>query len=163
MRMVYGGGSIGLMGVMADAALAVGAEVIGVIPQQIADLERAHSGLSELRITGSMHERKAMMAELSDGFIALPGGFGTLEEFAEVLTWSQLGLQSKPCALLNIADYYGPLLAFFDHTVTEQFVRIQHREIVLVDTDPERLLDVMQRWTPPQVDKWLDREDLSAS
>jgi len=163
LRMVYGGGSIGLMAVVADAALAAGAEVIGVIPEQIADLEGAHSGLSELRVTGSMHERKAIMADLSDGFVALPGGFGTLEEFAEVLTWSQLGLQSKPCGLLNIADYYSPLLAFFDHAVTEQFVRPQHREMILADIDPGRLLDNMQQWTPPHAGKWLDKEDLAAS
>jgi uncharacterized protein (TIGR00730 family) len=102
------------------------------------------------------------MAELSDGFVALPGGLGTLEEFAEVLTWSQLGLQSKPCGLLDVAGYYGLLLAFFDHTVTERFVRAEHRAMVLADTDPRRLLDAMQRWTPPTVGKWLDRDDVSS-
>jgi uncharacterized protein (TIGR00730 family) len=127
LRVVYGGGGIGLMAAVADAALAAGAEVIGVIPQHLVDREVAHRGLSELRVTGSMHERKATMAELSDGFVALPGGFGTLEEFTEVLTWSQLGLQSKPCGLLDVAGYYGALLAFLDHAVTERFIRAEHR------------------------------------
>jgi len=161
-RAVYGGAGIGLMAKVADAALAAGGEVIGVIPQHLVDSEVAHRGLSELRVTGSMHERKATMAELSDGFVALPGGLGTLEEFAEILTWSQLGLQSKPCGLLDVAGYYGLLLAFFDHTVTERFVRAEHRAMVLADTDPRRLLDAMQRWTPPAVGKWLDRDDVSS-
>ncbi len=161
LRIVYGGAGIGLMAKVADAALAAGGEVIGVIPQHLVDSEVAHRGLSELRVTGSMHERKATMAELSDGFVALPGGLGTLEEFAEVLTWSQLGLQSKPCGLLDVAGYYGLLLAFFDHAVTERFVWAEHRAMVLADTNPGRLLDAMQRWTPPTVGKWLDRDDVS--
>lgn len=137
------------MGVVADAVLAAGGEVIGVIPQQLVRQEVVHPGLSDLRITSSMHERKALMAELSDGFVALPGGYGTLEEFAEVLTWSQLGLQRKPCGLLDVADYYRPLLAFFDHAVTEQFVRAEHRDLILADTDAARLLDALDTWTPP--------------
>jgi uncharacterized protein (TIGR00730 family) len=149
-RLVYGGASVGLMGVVADSALAAGGEVIGVIPQQLVDREVAHQGLSDLRITSSMHERKALMAELSDGFVALPGGYGTLEEFAEVLTWSQLGLQCKPCGLLNVADFYRPLLQFFDHAVNEQFVRAEHRDLILADTDAARLLDALDSWVPPQ-------------
>lgn len=154
-RLVYGGASVGLMGVIADTVLAAGGEVIGVIPQQLVAEEVVHLGLTDLRITSSMHERKAQMAELSDGFVALPGGYGTLEEFAEVLTWSQLGLQRKPCGLLNVADYYHPLLAFFDHAVTEQFVRAEHRGLILTDTDAGRLLDALDAWTPPLVDKRL--------
>jgi len=160
LRAVYGGAGIGLMAKVADAALAAGGEVIGVIPQHLVDSEVAHRGLSELRVTGSMHERKATMAELSDGFVALPGGLGTLEEFAEVLTWSQLGLQSKPCGLLDVAGYYRLLLAFIDHAVAERFVRAEHRAMVLADTGPGRLLDAMQRWAPPTVGKWLDRDDV---
>ncbi|MBV9012581.1 MAG: TIGR00730 family Rossman fold protein [Pseudonocardiales bacterium] len=156
-RLVYGGASIGLMGVVADAVLAAGGEVVGVIPQQLVDKELAHHGLSELRITASMHERKALMAQLSDGFVALPGGYGTLEEFAEVLTWSQLGLQRKPCGLLNVAQFYQPLLDFFDHAVTEQFVPPEHRDLVLADTDVARLLDALDTWTPPPLDQWLDK------
>ncbi|MGH3853362.1 MAG: TIGR00730 family Rossman fold protein [Pseudonocardiaceae bacterium] len=148
-RLVYGGASIGLMAVVADAALAAGGEVVGVIPRQLLEKELAHQGLSDLRITASMHERKALMAELSDGFIALPGGYGTLEEFAEVLTWSQLGLQHKPCGLLNVAEFYRSLLAFFDHAVTERFVRAEHRDLILTDTDAARLLDAFDTWTPP--------------
>lgn len=160
LRVVYGGGSVGLMTLVADAALAAGAEVIGVIPQQLVDWEVAHRGLSDLRVTGSMHERKALMAELSDGFVALPGGYGTLEEFAEVVTWSQLGLQSKPCGLLDVAGFYGPLLTFLDHAVAERFIRAEHRALVLTDTDPARLLDAMSNWTPPpSTGKWTDRND----
>jgi uncharacterized protein (TIGR00730 family) len=159
LRLVYGGASVGLMAMVADAALAAGGEVIGVIPRQLMDYKVAHHGLPELRVTGSMHERKATMAELSDGFVALPGGFGTLEEFAEALTWSQLGLQSKPCGLLDAAGYYRSLLAFFDYAVAERFVRAEHREMVLADTDPGRLLDAMERWTPPTISKLFGVED----
>jgi uncharacterized protein (TIGR00730 family) len=144
------------MAVVADTVLAAEGEVVGVIPQQLVDKEVAHRGLSDLRVTGSMYERKVLMAELSDGFVALPGGYGTLEEFAEVLTWSQLGLQYKPCGLLNVAEFYCPLLAFFDHVVTERFVRAEHRDLVLSDTDAARLLDALDAWTPPTLDKWHD-------
>jgi uncharacterized protein (TIGR00730 family) len=158
MRLVYGGASVGLMAVVADTVLAAGAEVVGVIPQQLVDREVAHRGLADLRVTRTMHERKTLMAELSDDFVALPGGFGTLEEFVEVLTWLQLGLQHKPCGLLNVADFYRPLLAFFDHATTEGFVRAEHRGLLLADTDAARLLDAFDTWTPPAVvDKWLDR------
>ena len=156
-RVVYGGGRVGLMGSVADAALAAGGEVVGVIPQHLVDREVAHSGLSDLRVTGSMHERKALMAELSDGFVALPGGLGTLEELAETLTWSQLGLQDKPCGLLDVEHFFGPLLAFLDHTVTERFVSPAHRALVLAADEPQRLLDLLEGWNPDRSEKWLDR------
>lgn len=156
-RLVYGGASVGLMGIVADSVLEAGGTVVGVIPQQLVDKELAHPGLSELRVTASMHERKALMADLSDGFVALPGGYGTLEEFAEVLTWSQLGLQEKPCGLLNVADFYTPLLAFLDHATSEGFIRDEHRGLVLSDTDPARLLDALDGWVAPPIAKWVDR------
>lgn len=129
--MVYGGGNVGLMGALADAALEAGADIIGVIPQSLVEKELAHARLTELRVVGSMHQRKALMAELADAFIALPGGYGTFEEFCEVLTWTQLGLHRKPCGLLNVAGYYDPLLALFDHAVREGFVRPVHRRMVV--------------------------------
>ena len=158
MRLVYGGASVGLMGAVADAALAAGGEVVGVIPQHLMDREVAHDGLTELRVTGSMHERKALMADLADGFVALPGGLGTLEELAEILTWSQLGLQSKPCGLLDVEGFFDPLLAFLDHTVTERFVSTEHRALVLAADRPDALLDLLAGWRPgvPGA-KWLDR------
>jgi uncharacterized protein (TIGR00730 family) len=157
-RLVYGGARVGLMGAVADAALAAGGEVVGVIPQHLVDREVAHDGLTELHVTASMHERKALMADLADGFVALPGGLGTLEELAEVLTWSQLGLQSKPCGLLDVADFFAPLLAFLDHTVTERFVAPQHRALVLSAPDAASLLDLLAGWEPtPAGEKWLDR------
>ena len=142
--LVYGGASVGLMGAVADAALEGGGEVIGVIPKSLLAREIAHKQLSELRIVSSMHERKATMAQLSEGFIAIPGGIGTLEEIFEIWTWRQLGEHEKPCALLNTDDYYSPLLAFIDRVVTEAFVEPAHREMLLVDADPERLLDRMK-------------------
>ena len=158
LRLVYGGASVGLMGAVADAALAAGGEVVGVIPQHLVDREVAHDGLTELRVTGSMHERKALMADLADGFVALPGGLGTLEELAEVLTWSQLGLQSKPCGLLDVEGFFDPLLAFLDHTVAERFVSTEHRALVLAADRPDALLDLLAGWRPgvPET-KWLDR------
>jgi uncharacterized protein (TIGR00730 family) len=157
-RVVYGGASVGLMGLVADAALAAGGEVVGVIPQHLVDREVAHPGLTELRVTSTMHERKAAMAELADGFVALPGGLGTLEELAEILTWSQLGLQHKPCGLLDVEDFYAPLLAFFDHTVTERFVSAEHRALLLSATTPDALLDLLEAWQPPgETEKWWDR------
>jgi uncharacterized protein (TIGR00730 family) len=157
MGLVYGGGKVGLMGEVADAALAAGGEVIGVIPHALDAREVGHKGLTELRVVDSMHERKAQMADLSDGFLALPGGIGTLEELFEVWTWGQLGLHAKPCALLDVAGYYSPLLAFLDHTVNEGFLREAHRAVLLVDADPEALLDRMAGFTPPRVEKWMDR------
>jgi uncharacterized protein (TIGR00730 family) len=160
LTLVYGGGRVGLMGVAADAALAAGGKVIGVIPEALATRELAHAGLSDLQVVGSMHERKARMSELSDGFIALPGGIGTLEEWFEVWTWSQLGFQPKPCALLNVAGYYDHLLAFLDHMTAERFLTGVHRGMAIVDDDPERLLDRLAAWQPPQARKWIDATEL---
>lgn len=140
-ELVYGGGHVGLMGIVADACLSEGGRVIGVIPQALADRELAHAGLTELRIVRSMHERKSVMAELSDAFIALPGGFGTWEEFFEVLTWAQLGIQRKPCALLNVDGYYDALLDMAERALAEGFVQPVHRRLLLSESDPERLLD----------------------
>jgi uncharacterized protein (TIGR00730 family) len=139
--LVYGGGRVGLMGVVADAVLAAGGEVIGVIPDHMSDREIAHFGLTDLRIVGSMHERKALMYELSDGFVALPGGLGTLEELFEITTWSQLGLHAKPTGLLDVAGFYAPLVEFLDRLVTEGFVSERHRRLLRVAADPGVLLD----------------------
>jgi uncharacterized protein (TIGR00730 family) len=144
--LVYGGGRVGLMGVLADACLAEGGRVTGVIPQALVDKEVAHLGLTELRVVGSMHERKAAMAELSDAFVALPGGYGTWEELFEMLTWTQLGIQRKPCGLLNVNGYYDPLLKFADQAVSEGFLREANRRLLLSDDDPERLLDRLWRF-----------------
>jgi uncharacterized protein (TIGR00730 family) len=140
-ELVFGGGHVGLMGIVADACLNEGGRVIGVIPQALADRELAHAGLTELRIVRSMHERKSVMAELSDAFIALPGGFGTWEEFFEMLTWAQLGIQRKACALLNVDGYYDPLLDMAHRALSEGFVQPPHRDLLLSESDPERLLD----------------------
>lgn len=158
MTLVYGGGHVGLMGVVADAALAAGGEVIGVIPADIAEREVEHHGLTQLHVVASMHERKLMMARLSDAMVALPGGLGTLEELFEVWTWNQLGFHSKPLGLLNVAGYYDRLLAFLDHMASERFVKHAHHELLLVDTDPQRLLQRMADFSPPVVDKWLDMD-----
>jgi len=143
---VFGGGCVGLMGVVADTALAHGGHVIGVIPSAMVAREIAHRGLPDLRIVSSMHERKALMASLSDAFIALPGGFGTFEEFCEVVTWTQLGLHRKPCGLLNVAGYYDPLVALFDRAVSDGFIRAENRGIVVTDSDPEALIDRLNEW-----------------
>jgi uncharacterized protein (TIGR00730 family) len=153
MGLVYGGGRVGVMGEIAAAAIQAGGEVIGVIPQGLVDKEIAFTELSDLRVVPSMHERKALMAELSDAFIALPGGLGTFEEFFEVLTWAQLSLHCKPCGLLNVAGYFAALMRFLDHAVGEQFVQPEHRSMLLVDESPEALLDRFQAYQPPQVDK----------
>jgi uncharacterized protein (TIGR00730 family) len=153
-RVVYGGAAVGLMGIVADTALAAGGEVVGVIPQRLVDREIAHTGLTELHVTTSMHERKAVMGALSDGFVALPGGYGTLDELAEVLTWTQLGLHGKPLGLLDVGGFFVALAAFFDHATEEGFVRAAHRDLVLTSDEPARLLDAMERWTPPVDDKW---------
>lgn len=157
--LVYGGASVGLMGVVADAALAAGGEVVGILPKALAGKELAHPGLSELRVVPSMHERKAQMVELADGFIALPGGVGTLEELFEVLTWAQLGLHAKPCGLLDVAGYWRPLERFLDHAVAERFVKERHRRLVLVDDEPGRLLDAFARHAPLPEAKWIDRDE----
>ncbi|MDQ4100091.1 MAG: TIGR00730 family Rossman fold protein [Chloroflexota bacterium] len=159
MRLVYGGGRVGLMGTLADAALAAGGEVIGVIPEALVNKELAHTGLPDLRIVGTMHERKAMMADLSDGFITMPGGFGTLEEFLEVLSWAQLSIHTKPCGLLDIEGYYGLLIELFDRAVTEGFVQPGHRALVLTERDPDLLFDLMMRYTPPDTRKWIEPEE----
>jgi len=153
---VYGGGSVGLMGVLADAALAHGVEVIGVIPGPLATRELAHAGLSDLRVVGSMHERKALMASLVDGFIALPGGLGTLEETLEMLTWSQLGIHSKPVGLLNVAGYFDGLRHLLAHAVAEGFVRREYQDLLLSGDTPAALLDAFEVWRPPVVVRaWL--------
>jgi uncharacterized protein (TIGR00730 family) len=151
--LVYGGGR----GVVADAALSAGGRVVGVIPQALVDKEVAHHGLSELRVVGSMHERKALMAELSDGFLALPGGIGTMEELFEVWSWGQLGLHAKPCGLLNVRGFFGPLLAFLDGLVVQRFVRLEHRAMLLVGSDPNRLLTDMVAHRSAYIPKWIDR------
>jgi uncharacterized protein (TIGR00730 family) len=144
------------MAAVADAALEEGGEVVGVIPRALQLRELAHEGLTELHVVGSMHERKAKMADLSQGFVALPGGMGTLEEFAEILTWAQLGLHQRPCGLLDVAGYYRPLVAFFDHAKAEGFVRPEHRGLVLVADDPDALVDRFLAWQPPGLRKWID-------
>lgn len=146
-ELVYGGGNVGLMGALASATLGAGGRVIGVIPQMLVDREVAHTGLTELRVVGSMHERKFLMADLSDAFLTLPGGFGTWEEFFEILTWSQLGIVRKPCAVLNVNGYYDPLLQMADRAVASGFVRDAYRALLLSDTDPARVLDRLS--TPP--------------
>jgi uncharacterized protein (TIGR00730 family) len=135
--------------------LAAGGEAVGVIPEALMRREVGHAGLTELHVVGSMHERKALMADLSDGFVAMPGGYGTFEEFCEVLTWSQLGIHPKPCGLLNVAGYYAPLLAMFDHAVAEGFVRPRHRGIVLTADGPAALLERMAAFAPPPAEKWI--------
>ncbi len=152
---VYGGGKVGLMGILADTALAAGGEVIGVIPQDLMDREIGHGGLTELHVVGSMHERKALMAELSDGFVALPGGAGTLEELIEVYTWSQLGLHAKPMGVLNVCGYYDGLAALLDHAVQEGFLREQHRAALHTAATPAELLERFVGWRPATVGKWL--------
>jgi uncharacterized protein (TIGR00730 family) len=154
--LVYGGGSVGLMGLVADAALAAGGEVIGVIPRALQLREVGHNGLSQLHVVSSMHERKAKMAELADAFVALPGGMGTLEEFSEILTWAQLGLHAKPCGLLDVDGYWRPLAAFFDHAVAEGFVRAEHRRFVVVAETPEDLLARFAAYRAPPVQRWID-------
>jgi uncharacterized protein (TIGR00730 family) len=155
--LVYGGGKVGLMGVVADACLQHSGRVVGVIPRLLQEKELAHTGLTEMHVVGSMHERKALMADLADAFLALPGGFGTWDEFCEVFTWSQLGIQTKACALLNVEGYYEALLALADRATTDGFLRPEHRELLLVDGDAERLLDQMRRFEFPDVPKWVGR------
>lgn len=157
--LVFGGGRVGLMGEIARTVLANGGHVVGVIPKALLRKEIAYEDLSELHVVDSMHERKALMAERSDGFVALPGGFGTLEEFCEVLTWAQLGFHHKPVALLNAAGYFDGLLALFDHAVTEGFVRPKHRSLVLAESDPARLLDRLAAYVPPAVEEWITSPD----
>jgi len=155
-ELVYGGAQVGLMGGVADAVLAGGGRVTGVIPNALVEKEVAHRGLTDLRVVTSMHERKALMADLSDAFVALPGGWGTLDEMFEILTWAQLGLHRKPCGLLNVQGYFDRLLAFLDHTVEQGFVRREHQSMISVSDSPGTLLDALVAYEPPHVEKWID-------
>lgn len=159
-RLVYGGGNVGLMGIIADEVMKQGGKVIGIIPDSLDKREVGHRGITELRVVNSMHERKAAMAELADGFIAMPGGIGTFEEFFEILTWAQLGFHDKPCGILNVADYYDGLLALCDNAVTEGFLRPAHRQLILADSDAVNLLDKMTAFQPKPLEKWIDESDL---
>lgn len=154
--LVYGGARLGLMGAVADTVLAVRGHVTGVIPEALVAKEVAHTALSDLRVVASMHERKAMMGDLADGFIALPGGLGTLEEFFEVLTWAQLGLHRKPYGLLNVCGFFDDLLAFLEHSIHERFVRREHRAMVIVSSSPDSLFEQFDQYVPPIVPKWID-------
>ena len=156
--LVYGGGRVGLMGVLADTILEAGGEAIGVMPQSLIDREIGHRGLTELKVVDSMHERKAQMARLSDAFVAVPGGIGTLEELIEVYTWSQLGIHDKACGVLNVRGYYDHLAAFLDHAVTQGFLRPQHRAVLSVAGEPAELLDRLAAYEPPSVGKWTELE-----
>jgi uncharacterized protein (TIGR00730 family) len=156
---VYGGGRVGLMGILADAALAARGEVIGVLPRALATRELAHRGLTRLEIVASMHERKATMADLASAFVALPGGFGTLEELFEVVTWGQLGLHRKPCGVLDVDGYWDHLGRLLDGAVDQAFLRPEHRRMLMVETDARRLLDRFEAYEPPVVPKWIDRDE----
>ena len=157
--LVYGGSSLGVMGAVSNAALAGGAEVIGVIPSALATREVAHQNLPRLEVVSSMHERKARMAELSDGFVALPGGWGTMEEIFEALTWAQLGLHRKPCGLLNVAGYFDPLQEFLDHAITEAFVKPEYRPMMIIEKDPSVLIERFRNYEPPVVKKWIGKNE----
>jgi hypothetical protein len=159
--LVYGGGHVGLMGVLADAVLAGGGHVIGVIPEALMAREVGHRGLPDLRVVGTMHERKALMAQLCDAFVALPGGFGTLDELFEAITWSQLGIHARPIGLLNPSNYFDALLAFADRSVEAGFVRPEHRAALQVERDPRRLLAALEAWEPRPVPKWTDDRPLA--
>lgn len=163
LTLVYGGGAVGLMGVVADAALAAGGEVIGIIPQSLKDKEIGHSGLTRLEVVDGMHARKARMAELSDAFIALPGGLGTLEELFEVWTWGQLGYHGKPLGLLEVNGFYSKLTGFLDHIVGEGFVRAAHRDMLQVSESPQTLLDALDRWQPTVAPKWVEQNPTNDS
>lgn len=157
MKLIYGAGNVGLMGVIADAMLEEGGEVVGVIPHFLMAKEVGHTGLSELIEVETMHQRKQIMADLSEGFIAMPGGFGTMDEVCEILTWAQLGLHAHPVGLLNVGGYYEPLIQLFDNMVAKGFLHPKNRELVLIHEDPEKLLQLMDDFEAPDVEKWLDR------
>ena len=157
LKLVYGGGSIGLMGVLGGEALAAGGHVIGVTPRRLVEKELVRNNLSEFHVVETLQERKSLMAELSDGFIALPGGFGTLDELFEMLTWTQLGYHRKPCALLDVEGYFERLIAFLDHSVEQRFVTAAHRAILIVERDPDAMLDRLAAEPPPKSSKWMDR------
>ena len=156
--LVYGGASVGIMGEIANAVLEEGGDVIGIIPKGLFRKEVAHTGITELREVDSMHDRKSLMADLSDGFIALPGGLGTIEEIFEIITWSQLGMHRKPCGLLNVCHYYDKLIGFLDHAVSEQFIKEAHHSTILVDECPEALLEKFEVYEAPETVKWVDRK-----
>ncbi len=158
LRIVYGGGNVGLMGVFAEAALAAGAEVTGIIPHALHEREVGHRGLADLRVVNSMHERKALMAELADAFIALPGGLGTFEEVFEMLTWVQLGIHRKPCGILNVAGFYDSMIAFLDHAVAAGFLKPEHRGILIVEREPQALLEQLEAHQLPEVKAWIRRD-----
>jgi len=158
LALVYGGGSIGLMGILADAALEAGGNVIGVTPRRLVEREVAHGGLTELRVVETMHERKALMADLSDAFVSLPGGLGTLDETFEMLTWIQLGYHRKPCALLEVNGYFEQLTAFLDHAVEQRFLTAEHRAMLIIERDPEAVLDRLASAKLPDKGKWMDRK-----
>ena len=158
-RLVYGGAGIGIMGMVADQVLKLGGQAIGVIPKSLAHKEVAHKNLTELHVTQSMHERKMLMAELSDGFIALPGGIGTLEELFEIWTWAQLGFHNKPCGLLNVEGYYDSLIGFLDHVLAEQFVKKDHHAMLIVETNPDALLDQYINYQPPAERHWVGKDE----
>lgn len=158
-ELVYGGSRLGMMGRLADTMLDEGGRVVGIIPRALVDREVAHRNLTDLRVVASMHERKALMEEMSDAFVALPGGLGTLEELCEILTWGQLGLHGKPCGLLDSGGYYQPLIRFLDHMVQEGFLGRAHRSMVLVERRPDPLLDRMEAYEPPSVPKWIEEDD----
>ncbi len=158
-ELVYGGGNVGLMGVIADAVLEAGGRVTGVIPDAMVARDLAHAGVQSLRVVRSMHERKALMADLADGFVAMPGGYGTFEELCEAVTWTQLGLHAKPCGLLNVAGYYDPLLALFDRAVRERFVRPENRRLVVHHADPAALLDALKAWHAPDTARWITADE----
>jgi uncharacterized protein (TIGR00730 family) len=159
LELVYGGGKVGLMGAIADGCLEAGGKVIGVMPKALVDREIAHRGLTELHVVSSMHERKALMADLADGFVALPGAFGTWDEFCEVVTWSQLGIHRKPCAVLNVDGYYDPLLEMTNRAVEEGFLKAVHRDMILTEMDCAVLLDRLGNYVPPMVDKWVNQAE----
>ena len=158
-EIVYGGGRIGLMGVLAERAIELGGRVIGVIPESLATKEVAHDSISELIVVGSMHERKAKMAELSDGFISLPGGIGTIEETFEMLTWSQLGFHNKPCGIINVLGFYDKLIEFLNHISEEKFFMDIYRRMLIVETDPPALLERFEQYKPPQVKHWIAEDE----
>jgi uncharacterized protein (TIGR00730 family) len=159
LSLVYGGGKVGLMGELANEVLRLGGEVTGVIPRSLMEREVGHTGLTGLRVVETMHERKALMADLADGFIALPGGLGTFEEIFEVWTWAQLGMHQKPVAFLDVGGYYGLLAEFLDQATREGFIRRQHRAIAIIDRDPVALIDKMKTYTAPAIEKWIDRDE----
>jgi uncharacterized protein (TIGR00730 family) len=158
-RLVYGGGDVGLMGVLADAARDAGGEVLGVITRALVDREVAHPGLTSLTVVETMHERKAAMSDAADAFVMLPGGYGTFDEFFEAVTWTQLGIHAKPCGVLDVAGYFGPLRALLDMATRHGFITDVHRDLVITGEEPARLLDLLAAWTPVTTDKWLDRSE----